>query len=52
VAKKTKTGYSTDMEVLRDLAPWHPLPAKVLEYRSLTKLKSTYVDALPLMVHP
>jgi DNA polymerase I len=52
VAKKTKTGYSTDMEVLRDLAQWHPLPAKVLEYRSLTKLKSTYVDALPLMVHP
>jgi DNA polymerase-1 len=50
--KKTKTGYSTDMEVLAGLAPLHPLPAEVLRYRSLTKLKNTYVDALPRLVNP
>jgi len=49
--KKTKTGYSTSMEVLSDLASHHPLPQEVLNYRSLTKLKNTYVDALPRMVH-
>ena len=52
VVRKTKTGYSTDMEVLQELSKGHPLPAKVLEYRSLAKLKSTYVDALPQLVHP
>ena len=51
VAKKTKTGYSTDMEVLAGLAPRHPLPAEVLRYRSLIKLKNTYVDALPRLVN-
>jgi DNA polymerase-1 len=53
VIKKTaKTGPSTDAEVLEVLARLHPLPAKILEYRQYTKLKSTYVDALPEMVCP
>jgi len=51
-AKKTKTGYSTDVEVLAGLALLHPLPAEVLRYRSLIKLKNTYVDALPRLVNP
>jgi DNA polymerase-1 len=50
--KRTKTGYSTDVEVLAQLSKEYPLPAKVLEYRSLAKLKSTYVDALPLLINP
>lgn len=50
--KRTKTGYSTDVEVLNELAKDFPLPAKVLEYRSLSKLKSTYVDALPQLINP
>ncbi|GMO50663.1 MAG: DNA polymerase I [Treponemataceae bacterium] len=44
--KKTKTGFSTDIAVLEDLAALDPVPRKILEYRTLTKLKSTYVDAL------
>ena len=44
--KKTKTGYSTDVGVLEDLASEHQLPELILEYRSLSKLKSTYIDAL------
>lgn len=52
VVSKTKTGPSTDADVLEELARQHPLPAKILEYRQCAKLKSTYVDALPLMVHP
>jgi len=44
--KKTKTGFSTDSSVLEKLAESHPLPALILEYRSLHKLKSTYTDAL------
>ncbi|MEO0138793.1 MAG: DNA polymerase I [candidate division WOR-3 bacterium] len=44
--KKTKTGYSTDVEVLTELSKLHPLPAKILEYRELFKLKSTYIEAL------
>ena len=51
-AKKTKTGYSTDIGVLTRLAATHPLPAEVLGYRSINKLKSTYVDALPGLVNP
>src|SRR5204862_149732 len=47
VLKRGKTGPSTDQEVLEELAQQHPLPAKVLEHRQLTKLKSTYLDALP-----
>ncbi|PWB78482.1 MAG: DNA polymerase I [Candidatus Methylomirabilota bacterium] len=44
--KRTKTGYSTNMEVLQRLAATHELPAEILNYRSLAKLKSTYVDVL------
>jgi DNA polymerase-1 len=47
-----KTSLSTDVGVLEDLAKVHDLPKLVLEYRSLYKLKSTYVDALPTMVKP
>ena len=50
VIKKTKTGYSTDEEVLTRLSPKHELPALILEYRQLAKLKSTYIDALPRLV--
>lgn len=52
VVKKTQTGASTDAEVLQQLAAYHPLPVKLLEYRQLTKLVSTYVDALPQLVCP
>jgi len=52
VIKKTKTGPSTDEEVLRRLADQHELPGLLLEYRQLTKLKNTYVDALPKLVDP
>ena len=45
-----KTGYSTSQAVLEELAQLHDLPRKVLEYRELSKLKSTYIDALPLQV--
>jgi DNA polymerase I len=50
--KKTKTGYSTDVSVLQDLAREDPVPALVLRNRTLSKLKSTYVDSLPEMVKP
>src|SRR5262249_42620941 len=50
--KKTKTGASTDADVLEELARTHPLPAKIIEYRQYAKLKGTYVDALPALVHP
>ena len=50
--RKTKTGYSTDEETLTQLAAQHDLPAQILNYRSLSKLKSTYVDALPALVNP
>ncbi len=52
VVKKTKTGPSTDADVLEQLAPSHPLPAKIVAYRQFAKLKNTYVDALPTMIHP
>jgi len=53
VQKKTKkkTGYSTDVEVLTKLARSHELPALVLRHRTLAKLKSTYADALPDLIH-
>ena len=51
VLKRTKTGPSTAVEVLGRLAEEHPLPAKILEYRSLTKLVSTYLVALPRLVN-
>ena len=50
--RTTKTGFSTDAETLKALAQQHPLPAKVLQYREVSKLKSTYADALPRMVNP
>jgi DNA polymerase-1 len=50
--RRGKTGLSTDVDVLTRLAAEHPLPAKILEYRALAKLKSTYVDALPALVDP
>ncbi|MFO0732343.1 MAG: DNA polymerase [Nitrospiraceae bacterium] len=50
--RKTKTGYSTDEDTLTQLAAQHDLPAQILNYRTLTKLKSTYVDALPQLVNP
>jgi len=52
IVKRGKTGPSTDAEVLEQLAPLHPLPAKLLEHRRYAKLKSTYVDALPALVDP
>lgn len=50
--KKTKTGYSTNVDVLRKLENEHPIVALVLEYRSLTKLRSTYVDGLLAVISP
>jgi DNA polymerase-1 len=50
--RKTKTGFSTDEDTLTQLATQHELPAQILNYRSLSKLKSTYVDALPELVNP
>jgi len=50
--KRTKTGYSTDSSVLEELRGKHPVIDLILEHRQLTKIKSTYVDALPLLVDP
>jgi len=50
--RKTKTGWSTDSETHEDLVPLHALAKLILDYRQLAKLKSTYVDALPRLVHP
>ena len=52
VIRKTKTGYSTDVSVLEELAKEHELPRQILEFRQFTKLKSTYVDALPKLINP
>jgi DNA polymerase-1 len=49
--KRTKTGYSTDVDVLEILASQDPVPEKILAHRKISKLKSTYVDALPLLVN-
>ena len=49
--KKTKTGYSTDVSVLENLAVEHELPGLILDYRHLAKMKSTYVDALPQLLN-
>ncbi|GER92838.1 DNA polymerase I [hot springs metagenome] len=48
--KKTKTGYSTGIDVLEELSKIHELPAEILNYRTLYKLKTTYVDALPKLI--
>ncbi|MFC1541336.1 DNA polymerase I [Candidatus Latescibacterota bacterium] len=50
--RKTKTGYSTDIDVLQKLENVHELPRLMLEYRQFKKLKSTYIDALPAIVNP
>ena len=50
--KRTKTGYSTDANSLEGLKGLHPVVDKILDYRQLVKLKSTYVDALPQMINP
>lgn len=50
--RKTKTGYSTDVDVLEELSLEHDVPGKILEYRSLEKLRGTYIEALPKMIHP
>ena len=50
--KRTKTGYSTDANSLEGLKGLHPVVDKILEYRQVAKLKSTYVDALPEMINP
>jgi DNA polymerase-1 len=52
VIKKTKTGYSTDAEVLEQLAPMHEIVEKILEYRQLIKLKSTYAEGLLKVINP
>ncbi len=50
--KKTKSGLSTDADALEKLAAVHPMPRKLLEYRSVSKLKSTYADALGSLIDP
>jgi DNA polymerase-1 len=50
--RKTKTGYATGAEILAPLAHEHPIAAALLRYRELSKLKSTYVDALPALIDP
>jgi len=50
--KKTKTGWSTNVEVLANLADEHEIASKILEYRSVAKLISTYTDALPKLINP
>ena len=50
-SKKTKTGFSTNVEVLIELAKSHDLPAEILNYRTYYKLKTTYVDALPKLIN-
>ncbi|OIP38866.1 DNA polymerase I [Candidatus Desantisbacteria bacterium CG2_30_40_21] len=52
VIKKTKTGYATDEDSLNELIPYHPLPALILEYRGIAKLKSTYIDNLFELINP
>ena len=50
--KKTKTGFSTNTEVLEKLKEVHPLPSLIIDFREWSKLKSTYVDALPKLINP
>ncbi len=52
VVKRSKSGPSTDIEVLQELASEHPLPALIIEHRQMTKLISTYVEALPKLINP
>ena len=50
--RRTKTGLSTDADVLEELAPLHPVARKILDHRILSKLKGTYLDTLPALVDP
>ncbi len=50
--KRTKSGFSTDADTLEKLAAVHPLPGKLIEYRTIAKLKSTYSDSLPALIDP
>ena len=50
--KATKTGFSTNVQILEELALLHPVASDILEYRSLQKLRSTYIEALPKMINP
>jgi DNA polymerase-1 len=52
VGRRTKTGYSTDADTLESLREKHPIIGLILDHRQLSKLKSTYVDALPQLVDP
>jgi len=52
IVRKTKTGPSTDADTLEELAALHPVPAKIVDWRALAKLKGTYIDALPALVNP
>lgn len=52
VGKKTKTGYSTNVEVLENLALEHEIAAKILSYRQMVKLKNTYIDGLSALIDP
>ena len=52
VGRRTKTGPSTDADTLEELAALHPVPAKIVEFRALSKLRGTYIDALPALVNP
>ena len=52
VVRRTKTGPSTDADTLEELAALHPVPAKIVDWRALAKLKGTYIDALPALVNP
>ena len=52
MGRKTKTGYSTDVKVLEKLSAFHELPAALLEHRTISKLKSTYIDKLAGLIHP
>lgn len=52
VIKKTKTGYSTDSEVLQALAEQHEIALRIVQYRELAKIRSTYAEALPKLVNP
>ncbi|MGL5206933.1 MAG: DNA polymerase I [Acidaminococcaceae bacterium] len=52
VIKKTKTGYSTDVSVLEELAPQHPLVGTILQHRQLAKLYSTYLEGLKPLINP
>lgn len=50
--KKKKTGFSTEMSVLEELAQLHELPREILNYRTLSKMKTTYIDVLPTLINP